>query len=204
MEKDITLLLIGAGISIVSSFLTLYINRLLDRIGKLRIFHKIVCLPGGEEGGFYVDNDADMPTFTVPISFEFQNTSNSPRIIRNLNIYLYNDNVFVSKMVQAEQVINTKTSRNNPPIIKEYNFGADHGMYSFLVSPHSISAYNCLFTLSIPYSKINEYTFNHLRLTYNNEKDHKKELFLFNFNGNWKDALLPYEFDWSSPKYWRE
>lgn len=202
MEKDITLLLIGAGISIVSSFLTLCINKFLDRIGKLRIFYKIVCIPGGEEGGFRVDSDA--VNFTVPISFEFQNTSNSFHIIRDLNIYLYNDNVFISKMVQADQIINKKRNGNNPPIIKEYNFGADHGMYSFLISPHSISAYNCLFTLSIPYSKINEYTFNHLRLTYYNEKNHKKELFLFNFNGNWEDALLSYEFDWSSPKYWRE
>lgn len=204
MEKDITLLLIGAGISIVSSFLTLYINKLFDRIGKLRIFYKIVCLPGGEEGGFYIDSDSDMIHFTVPISFEFQNTSNTPRIIRNLNISLYNDNKYISKMIQAESTSN-KTLRGSELIsVKEYNYGANHGTYSFLVSPHSISAYNCLFILSIPTSKVDNYIFDHLRLIYYNERNHKKELFLLNFNGNWRDSLLPCEFDWNSPKYWRE
>lgn len=202
MEKDITLLLIGAGISIVSSFLTLYINKLFDRIGKLRIFYKIVCIPDDEEGGFSVD--LSTLYFTVPISFEFQNTSNSPRIIRNLNIHLYNDNVFISKMIQAESTTNKTIIGNKTISIKEDNYGADHGTYSFLVPPHSISAYDCLFILPVPISKVDNYHFNHLRLVYYNERNHKKELFLFNFNGNWKDALLPCEYDWSSPKYWRE
>lgn len=189
-------LIIGAGIGLVSSICILVIERLLDRRGKLSIYYKFTAQKKfGDSWGFYDHGDGTI-SLIIPVLFEIQNTSNSTRVVRDVGLYLYNDETKLFKMVQLDYF--HFTERKGGEIVNEENvyFGGEKGSYSFVISPRSISRFECEYMQKVNKNEINQKQFNNIILQYLDEKDKAKKYVIKHLNGDWNKKKMNSDEDW--------
>ena len=195
--NEVILLLIGAAIGLISSLATTIIQKHLDQKGKMNIFYKFIHSKGSNNHswGFTNTNDGRI-YFSVPVVFEFQNTSNTTRVIRDVSILLFRENKFIARMLQIEYGMTT--SRENGVVTKETKFyyGSENGSYSFVLAPRSIQKQECHYTLTIPVSKIEEMAFTQIVIRYHDENNkahyfHAKDIFV-----SWEPKYFDADREW--------
>ena len=132
MKQEIILLLIGGGIAIVSSVVTLLGTYFIERQGKIKIYTKIVCskVDGGGWGCRMTDEGL---SFHIPLWIEILNTSNAVQVVRNFNLAVFYNKKEIALMTQINQIGNDEI--------------ANKGAYSFVLEPRSIQKYDCHFTI---------------------------------------------------------
>ncbi len=103
--------LVGGAIGFLSSFGIMTADRIWDRAGKLKIYYTLwdpeVAENPLKRFGFTVcDSGAGFSdlSFIFPLTLEIQNTSNTPRVLRDVKIALYNYGVFVDEMRQVRYI----------------------------------------------------------------------------------------------------
>lgn len=198
--NEVILIVIGAGIGFVGSCLTMLTQSWMNKRGKLNIFYRFIYqkFSDGTGWGFGVSSDGKK-SFTVPVVFEFQNTSNTTRVIRDVSLLLYNGDKCIGKMKQLEYIHNTQ--RN---IIQgrmelketEYYFGTEKGSYSFVLEPRSIQRQKCEYAYKINESEIDENRFDRIKACYYDEKNKAKYFDVKEINGNWETKHYKADEDW--------
>ena len=190
LGRDVVLLLIGAAIGVCSSIATLFLERWFNRRGKIRVFYKISS--GMDMGrrayGFYEKSDGTV-SFRVPVILEIQNTSNATRVIRDVNLALYQDNQRITGMYQV-------TSTGKPGDTETIFYGAENQSYSFVLEAVSIQKQKCLFTLNIPAAQAVDRQFNRVVLEYYDEKDRRRKAEIDRIVNCWKPGRLDGKEDW--------
>ena len=176
--------LIGGLIGFISSVGTLIVERLLNQNAKINLYAKIVYEHryGKNTWGFW--NFEDEIALNVPIWIEFQNLSNSTRVMRNVNLLLYKDGNRQQELCQ----INRSGDRE-----KKFDFAND-GSYSFVIEPRSIQKYECHFSLKQSMCKAE--CFYEIKLRYFDEKDKEHILHLGSVNGSWEVGDFPRSGEW--------
>lgn len=191
-SEEVILLIIGAILGFALSVFTTIINKIIDKTGKVRLFYKLVyqketTLKAG------IEQSGCETYITIPLYFEFQNTSNTARVIRDVCLYLYKDGKRIAKMNQIQY---KKGTRNrNGEVIEETttNFGGEKNSYSFVLPPLSIQKQECEFVYKVPTSQINQYSFDEIRFGYFDEKNKMKECIFCSAKDGWNGINFNYE-----------
>ena len=149
---EISLVVIGAVLGFALSIVTTLINKAIDKHGKLHLFYKLVYQKStGEKAR--IDSQGGETYLTIPLYFEFQNTSNTARVIRDVCLYLYYNGNKVAKMNQIQYTRDSSTQE-----IKN-TFGGDKNSYSFVLPPLSIQKQECEFLYKVSTPKIEDLPF---------------------------------------------
>ena len=185
MRGEIILLLVGGGIGFVSSIGTVIVTNWLNKIGKVRLYTKMVYSrnPGWKSWGFY-QTDGDL-IFQIPLWLEIQNTSKQTRVIRDVNIDLVNQGKVITNMKQCSEIKLGET----------IDFYGTEGTYSFIAEPLSIKKYRCQFMIRKSEIKGSP-EFNEIRLRYYNERDQEKSYHLRCVTDCWKLGALDLDTGW--------
>jgi hypothetical protein len=185
IQYQVVLLVIGSIIGSISSICTTIIAENIRNLGKLRLYYKVVFskIIDRETWGFYYRSDG--LTFEVPIWIELHNTSNSVRIVRDLNILLYNNGKIISQMIQIN-----KTNKE---------WYGNEGAYSFAAQPKSVKKYDCHFIY-----KHNELSdsnqFDEIRLRYFDDKNKQHIFPLKTIKECWHPGSLGRDGSWHLAK----
>ena len=191
---EITLLIVGALISIVSSISTFVITMLMERLGKVFIYTKIVNSTVSEQSWGFIKNASGSLFFEVPLWIEIQNTANANQIIRDFNIHLYSKEGFLAKMMQAQYTKSTATT-GDKITNKEITILGDNERYSFNIPARSLVKYRLAFTLNEQVLGKNK-EFDELRISYYNTKN-KQIVKHFRFVENvWQLGEYPKDTTW--------
>ena len=177
--------LIGAGIGFVSSVGIILVERLINKAGRLKVYYKIVHdhPTGTHTWGFQLE---DQGTFlNVPIWLEIENTSNSTRVLRDVNLLLYRNGKKIGEMIQS----NYCGKKEDP-----FFFG-NRGSYSFIAEPRSIQKYECHFLLQR--KPLEDQEFDELKLRYFGEHDCEHVYSIGKIKGNWQIG------DFQRPNGWK-
>ena len=191
--------IIGAGIGFAVSIGLIVVQRLFDKIGKLKIYCVTVRGLKANDGiGFArcTFSGKQCISFMVPVKIEIQNTSNSARVIRDLSMWLYRDGKPVIEMIQLQNTEHKETENGHIVNSTTNEYGGDKNMYSFIAPPRSIQRVHCSYIAEAEENNVNKFTFNELRMAYYDEKDKKHVLFLKAIEGTWKTGLLNGDDDW--------
>lgn len=190
--NEVCLLAIGAGIGLIVSCITMIIQNFVDQAGSLRIFYRITNDNGATVRGWGLSKTTDNRVYlSIPLMFEFQNTSNSVRAFRDVSLLLYQDNLFVAKMGQIGHM--KVTTQTNGVLTKEsdYCYGGEKESYSFVLEPHSIQRKECRFLYFVNQEK----AFNRIVARYYDEKNRPQQFLLRKICSTEVKRLEPDE-DW--------
>lgn len=207
--NEVVLIIIGAMIGFVVSLITTITQRLIDKHGKLNIFYKFAVLKNSDYGSWGLDHTDDKThfeqeekglAFTVPVIFEFQNTSNTTRVIRDVSLLLYTDKIFVTKMIQSDHFNSTEKTGSVVTKTSDSYFGGDNGSYSFVLPPRSIQKQRCLFLHTFERTRKNEYLFNKLVLRYFDEKNKPHMYEIKNLSDLWEKTRYKADKEWNDLK----
>lgn len=186
-NTEIVMLILGAVLGLMASIITMIAQRWLDRKGKLNIFYRFCYQKNGKGQSWCFEDGADgQKFFTVPVVFEFQNTSNTTRVIRDVSLLLYNGKDLVAKMIQLDHLHTTKRKGSEITEEKDLYFGTDKGSYSFVIEPRSIQRQECEYMHIISRSDILENTFDTIILRYYDERNCAKSYTIRKIDGNWE------------------
>lgn len=190
-------LITGAAIGFLSSSGTLLLERLIDKIGGIKIFYKFINVKNSDHSWYIGEKESKTEyILIIPAVFEFQNNSNTARIIRDLDVELFSKKKSIKRMVQIEYTELTATSNGKKTEQSINSYGGDKGSYSFILPPKSIQKQKCEFAYSMPKECAEQYAFDTLMITYYDEKN-KKHVFpaKTNLNG-WKTGYHKADSDW--------
>lgn len=181
--------LVGAAIGFVSSIGILIVEKLLNRTGSIHIYAKVVHDRGtGKYTWGFMKFDKGV-SFRVPLWLELENTSNTTRVLRDVNLVLYQGKTRTAEMVQFQ----SNNIKEKEPII----YGNDES-YSFVLEPRSIRRYDCHFGLQE--SVVEGQHFDQVKLRYYDEHD-KEHLFLLgSVDGDWSIKQFPRSGKWQKLK----
>ena len=186
--NEIIYIFIGAIIGFVASIIVMVVERSLDRKGKINIFYRCIQHPGSSSFPInFVDKSEYV--FLLPIKFEIQNTSNIPRVIRNVDVLLYRGKNFVGRMSQIESV---KPGSERT----QYDFGDEKSSYSFNILPRSIQTQICDFIFCIRVPEMEEKKFDTVVIRYYNEKNKPQTFKLMNIPNCWEEKWYNLDTDW--------
>ena len=176
--------LIGAAIGFLSSIGVIIVQRLLDRAGKLEIYAKIVYdhPTGSYTWGFR--KNADGIFLNVPLWIEIQNLSNSPQILRDINLLI------VSKGKELAAMIQTNRTDIKDQGIYLY---ANDGSYSLSIDGREIKKIDCHFLLK---GRSNNAPFDEIVLRYYDEKNRVHKFSLGQVEGDWTIKEFPRSGEW--------
>ena len=174
--------ILGAIIGFISSIGIIVVQRLLDRVGKLEIYVRVVNdrPTGTYTWGFH--ENADGIILNVPIWIEFQNLSNCNRIIRDINLLLVVEGREVTKMVQSN-----RSSGRDPYVY------ANNGSYSLSISGREVKDIECHFLLK---ASLDVPCFDEIYLRYFDEKNCAHKFSLGKVDGNWSVKEFPRPEEW--------
>ena len=189
--SDIFSVILGSVVGFGLSILTTIINHKLDRKGKLLLYYKHITIEIVPPNITFIPENSNY-NLIIPLYFEFQNTSNTPRVIRNINLYLYNKGELVDKF---QQVDHSEIIIDNGKTKKCYNYGNEKSSYSFTLPSTSIQAQECFFLYTIHSSKASEKSFDEIRFAYYDEKDRKNESLFLKVPDGWNTKQLYEEKD---------
>lgn len=176
--------IIGAAIGFVSSIGIIFVQRIIDRVGKIEIYAKVVYnrSTGSYTWGFR--KNADGVFLNVPLWIEIQNLSNSTRILRDINLLLVSDGKELVTMIQSNRTES-----------KEQGFYlyANEGSYSLSLGGGEIKKIDCLFLLKggsdIP-------SFDEISLRYYDEKNRAHIFSLGHVEGDWIEKDFSRSGEW--------
>lgn len=184
MKQEVVLLAIGGLIAIISSIATLIITKLMDKTGKLKIYKKIVYakLQNGVTWGFLKGESGLF--FQIPLWIEIHNTSNSTKIVRNFNVWLYKNKKAICPMTSATQIDNIVLANN--------------GAYSFVIEPRSIKRYDCHFIIKKS-DMPGDCFFDEVKIIYFDESDKRKIVDFINIAKDecWSEQEQKIDPDWT-------
>ena len=185
IQQQIILLLIGGSIGFVSSIGTTLIAELLKNQGKIKLYYKIVFSKAreGETWGFFKNNNDFI--FEIPLWIQIQNTSNSVRVVRDLNILLYKNG---RKITQMTQITN-----------KDDILYGDDGAYSFVIPPRSLKKYDLDFLIKKKEMRPN-HNFDEIKIRYFDEKDNKQIFKINKIKECWNVGNLNRDKSWKLVK----
>lgn len=170
--------IVGAAIGFLASIGTMLVQQGMDKAGKLKLY--CVVVKGDDpivSVGFKTSiTEPGMISFLIPIKLEIQNTSNTCRVIRDVSMWLYEEEKPVAEMVQIQNVRHTQSTSGKVTSESTSEYGADKNMYSFVIQPRNIQREHCAYAYKIKKEEIGKYMFDDIRLSYYDEKD-KKHLF---------------------------
>ena len=181
-------MIVGALIGFVSSIGIIVVQRLIDGVGKLELFAKVVYdrSTGSHTWGFR--RTADGIFLNVPLWIEIQNLSKKPRILRDINLLLVSNGKELATMIQSNRsVINDK----------ETHLYANEGSYSLSIDGCEIKRIDCFFILkgcsTIP-------SFDEIQLRFFDEKNHSHRFSLGDVAGDWQIKEFPRSGEWMKLK----
>lgn len=194
--NQVILLLIGTIIGTIGSALTILIQSVSEKAGKLTIYTKFICLKNmGQEGWGIFQNPEGGLSLLIPAVFEIENTSKRARVMRDVSIVLLNGNTIVAKMTQIDYLQTTSRRNNQVTKEEEHFYGDEKGSYSFVVEPVSIKRENCVYLYKIEQSEKKNKDFNAIGLQYFDEKNKRKILKIRNYTG-WDIQNNSVDIDW--------
>ena len=188
--KDILLLAIGGLISLVTSISLLWVQRKLDRSGDLLIFYRMLYPVSNTKKLYFEMNDEII--FNFQILFDLQNTSNSLKVMRDINILLYKDNKYVAKMKRNYSAVQKEGNK----LIREDKFGNEQNSYSITIPPRGIQTLLFDFLYDIKQEEIQKYDFNNIRLEYHDDKNKCHVLKMREIKNCWKEEYFENDIDW--------
>lgn len=196
-NQEITMLIIGAVLGLAASLFTMVVQRWLDKKGKLHIFYRFSYQRGmgGRSWGFEDNNDG-RPYFVIPVVFEFQNTSNTTRVIRDVSLLLYNGKNQIAKMHQQEHLHLTKRSGNKVTKEEDFYYGTDNCAYSFVIPPRSIQRQECEYMFIIKMSDKDKNRFDTIKARYYDERNKEHYFELRKIEECWNKKLYPIDEEW--------
>lgn len=204
--NQLILVIIGALLGFVLGIIAFIVQRFFDRIGKLNVFYKFTVHQGGEYSNWGFEHIDDKErfekrdkglAFIVPMIFEFQNTSNATRVIRDVSLILCNDENFVAKMIQITHIASAKKTGNTVTGTNETFLGGENGSYSFVLPPRSIQKQKCEFIHTFEPSRPNEFEFNKLVLRYFDESNSPHTYQLKDLSDLWDKQHYIVDKDWN-------
>lgn len=172
MLEQVILLLVGGMIGFLSSIGMYIVERFVDRKGRIKVYYRFINHKNDQKSWGIRDHGQEV-ALLIPAVFELQNTSNSTRVIRDLNAELYDGKSFVAKMIQIECSVNTHTSGGKVKSETTEAFGTENGSYSFVLPPRSIQKQRVEFLLRIPKEETEKKQFNRIDISYYDEMDKK-------------------------------
>ncbi len=186
-------MVIGAIIGVFASVGTMALERIINRVGKFRIFYKrsFAREANSKPWGVY-RNEMGEKEIMIPMSVEFQNTSYSPKIIRDFAVYAYiND----CQIAEFRQIYRSRTihKRGNEIIgIDKFKYGEEES-YSFVVKPTSIAHYSFEFILHFQTACVN---INNLRIGFYDERNKFHLYKMCSFEDAWVEKKCTPDEDW--------
>lgn len=197
---DILSIIVGGVIGFLSSIGTVMITHLIDKNGRLNIYYKFFSSPNTHQPWGVYNGELNTIYLDIPVVFEFQNTSNSTRVIRDVSLELYNGNKFVSKLHQCEFI---RCDKKRDGVLSETtitDFGSDNNSYSFVLPPRSIQKQKCDYLLKIDKSETEKYFFDSIQISYYDERDKKKSFTVKTNLYGWKLGAQKPDDDWQKVK----
>lgn len=165
---EVLLVVIGAVLGFLLSIVTVIVERHLDRQGKLHLFYKLVHHKANSKPP-QIYKQGEFVHLILPMFFEFQNTSNTSRVIRDVCLHLFKNGKQVAKMKQAQFVTSEKTRGGETVENTIIEFGGEKNSYSFVLPPLSIQRQQCCFVLQINTTDIDNMQFDEIRFCYYDE-----------------------------------
>ena len=196
VSHEIIMLILGAILGLFASLITLVIQCLLDKKGKLNIFYQFTYQKGmgGESWGF-MDEPFGGFMFVLPVVFEFQNTSNTTRVIRDVSMNLYNGEKFVARMRQIDYYSITRRKGKSISKKEEY-FGTEKGSYSFVIPPRSIQRQECEYIYKVGIDESEENHFDTIVATYYDERNKVHEFRIRTITNCWVNRMYDVDEEW--------
>ncbi len=195
--NEVWYIIIGALIGLVSSIGIIVVERMMDRKGKLNIFYQILSNTTTKTLSYSFKNTYDKKViFTIPVMFELQNTSNVPRVIRDLNFILCMDNIIVENMTQQDHVTTFDWKEDGTHEDHAFDFGTEKSSYSFVLEPRSIQKQVCLFTSVIELAEKDKKSFNSIVARYYDETNKPHYFKVANIENCWNKNELQGNGDW--------
>lgn len=197
---DLLSTIIGGAIGFLSSIGTVIVTHLINKKGKLNIYYKFISSPNIHQPWGVYNGELNTIYLDIPVVFEFQNTSNSTRVIRDVSLELYNGNKFVSKLHQCEFI---RCDKKRDGVLSETtitDFGSDNNSYSFVLPPRSIQKQKCDYLLKIDKSETEKYFFDSIQISYYDERDKKKSFTVKTNLYGWKLGAQKPDDDWQKVK----
>lgn len=188
--EKICSLIVGGMISLVTSISLLFVQRKLDRRGDLLIFYRMLCPVNNTKKLYFEMNDEII--FNFQILFDLQNTSNSSKVMRDINILLYKDNKYVAKMKRNYLAVQKEGNK----LIREDKFGNEQNSYSITIPPRGIQTLLFDFLYDIKQEEIQKYDFNNIRLEYHDDKNKCHVLKMREIKNCWKEEYFENDIDW--------
>lgn len=200
IDKDILLVILGGLIGFLSSLGILIVEWLINRKGKIKIYYKFISSSLTHKPWGIYEGGTNRIIFDIPVVFEFQNTSKTTRVIRDVSLELYLRNEFVAKLVQGEYGTKSKKENGVETDLEKYNFGTDNGSYSFVLNECSIQKQNCFYVFSIYKNEVDKYKFDRIKICYYDERDKKKSYVLKKHIDGWSVGGKQPDTDWQIVK----
>ena len=169
LDRDVILIMIGAGISLFSSIIVLIATNYIQSLGKLRIYVKIVATASTHMRWGVYESEGNL-SFHIPLWIEFHNTSSSNKVVRDFNLFVFTNGKMLGAMTQINR-------------IGQNNMG-NEGAYSFVIPPQSISRYECHFILKS--DSINRMDFDEIRVSYFDKKDKQRWTHMKSIENCWR------------------
>jgi len=180
---EVTLILIGAGISFCSSVGILLLTRFIQQSGKVKVYSKIVYnkILSNMTWGFRVNEQSGKMFFDIPVWIEILNTTDKTQVIRDFHMLLCQDGKALKKMTQINRV-NEEVISNN-------------GAYSFVLPPRSIQKFECYFSIERTELHGNE-KFDEVKASYFNCKDKQCFFHFKDVDNCWEISSNKIDGDW--------
>lgn len=195
--NELIYVLVGAIIGFAGSIIVMLTERALDRKGTIQIFYRRINRRGTKKYGWGFDEYIDGRLgFTIPIVFELQNTSNTTRVIRDVSLLMYSGNTFIEKMFQSSgKHIITRTG-NTVTETQDYAFGAEKGLYSFVLPPRSIQHQECEYCYTIYPKEKEAKHFDTVIARYYDERNRAHTFKVMSFDKVWTNEYFEPDKDW--------
>ena len=186
MNKDFSLLVIGAlislGTAICLQIIQLVLNNFQKDKGKVKIYCKSVYSKFNSKAWGISRNDNEK-YLSIPLWIEIQNTKGRNEIVRDINLILFKGNMKKESMQQISH-----WSQKN-----QVEYYGDMGNYSFMLGPESIKRYDLQFT--VKKSDLNK-NFDRIKIRYFDSKDQYKEYLLYDCPDGWETINGSVDNEW--------
>ncbi|MBO6417450.1 hypothetical protein [Enterococcus gallinarum] len=186
MQRDVTLLVIGALISLLTTIFLQMTQFLISRYqvnkGKVNLYTKSVYSKlNSKPWGIYRLSSGE--SLIIPLWIELHNTKGKKEVIRNINLILYQGDKKIKSMVQSSHY------KNSEGIIVAFG---NEGTYTFILEPESIVRYNLQFNLR----KDTELEFDTIRISYYDTKDKYCEYLFLDVPDGWRTKNTKIDDEW--------
>ena len=176
MCRDIIMALVGGVIGFMSSLGILIAQHIFDIKGRVSIYYKFISQKNNQEPWGVYEEPLSEIKIIIPAVFEFQNTTNTTRVLRDVHASIYKRNQLVAKLIQIEKT-GTHNIMANKNTMTDTLFGTENGSYSFVLQPRSIQKQRVMFAYKINKNEVAKYDFDTIRISYYDEKDKKIQKF---------------------------